>query len=60
METAREKAIRILDDYLTTNPEFNRRDMVVEFVDAVIEAARAPESAHTRAVKETNDAVKKG
>ena len=53
MDTAREKAIRLLlelfelDDGLGVTPED-----AASVVDAIIEAARAPESTHTRAVQE--------
>lgn len=49
MESAREKAIRLLIDLFSQPPAANPA-YIEEIVDALIDAARAPNSAHTRAV----------
>ena len=49
MGTARDRAIDLLSAALSEPVD---RDMVTAIVDAIIEAARAPESAHTRAMAE--------
>lgn len=56
MDTAREKAIRLLlelfelDHAMKLTPD--HVGLVIDAIDAIIEAARAPESTHTRAVTE--------
>jgi len=50
METARDKAIRLLLDLMDTAAP--TREDATAIIDAILEAARAPESAHTRAVSE--------
>lgn len=51
MQTKRDQAIRLLGDLLyTVGGPRPTDEKIGECVDAIIEAARAPESAHTRAM----------
>lgn len=49
--TKREKAIKLLHELIVNDPMNVINDRIVECVDALIDAARDSESAHTRAVQ---------
>jgi hypothetical protein len=48
MESARDRAVRLLQTLLNLSDDDLSRAQ--QLVDAIIDAARAPESAHTRAM----------